>query len=217
VTAAWLGAFPRGTAAAIVAGAYLLGAVPWSYLIVRLLTGADVRSVGSGNAGATNVVRAAGKRAGLLALVLDAGKGVAAVLIARWLDAPEPLVGLAAVAAVVGHVFPVFLGFRGGKGVATGAGALITLAPWAGLFAVVTFLVALKTGRYVALGSIAAAATYPVWMWLCGWWRITAPPSRALLASAAAIGLLVVVKHHSNLRRLRAGTELRVDQTKEGV
>ena len=198
------------TALAIVVGAYLLGAVPWSYLIVRLTTGSDVRNTGSGNAGATNVARAAGKGAGLLALLLDAAKGVAAVAIARWLAAPELVVGAAALAAVVGHVFPVFLGFRGGKGVATGAGALATLAPLAGLLVLATFLTVLALTRYVSLASIAGAALFPFWIWGCGWWGWTAPVGRPLIASAAAISLLVIWRHRSNLRRLRAGTEQRV-------
>jgi acyl phosphate:glycerol-3-phosphate acyltransferase len=203
---------PMGSAFAIVAGAYLLGAVPWSYLIVRLATGSDVRSVGSGNAGATNVARAAGKGAGLLALLLDAAKGVVAVLVARRLGAPDAVVGAAALAAVLGHVFPVFLGFRGGKGVATGAGALATLAPWAGLLAFGTFVTVLAVTRYVSLASVAGAALFPIWIWCCGWWGWTAPPSPGLLGSAAAISLLVIWRHRSNLRRLRAGTERRVGE-----
>jgi acyl phosphate:glycerol-3-phosphate acyltransferase len=205
-----LGGMAPLAASGIVVGAYLLGAVPWSYLIVRLTTGSDVRSVGSGNAGATNVTRAAGKRAGLLALLLDAAKGVAAVAIARWLGAPEVIVGAAALAAVVGHVFPVFLGFRGGKGVATGAGALATLAPLAGLLVLATFVTVLALTRYVSLASIAGAALFPFWIWGCGWWGWTEPVGRSLIASAAAISLLVIWRHRSNLRRLRAGTEQRV-------
>lgn len=207
-----IGEMAPAVAIGIVAGAYLLGAIPWSYWIVRLATGSDVRSVGSGNAGATNVLRTAGKGAGLLALFLDVAKGVAAVVIARWLEAPEPLVGAAALAAVVGHIFPVFLGFRGGKGVATGAGALATVVPLAGLLAFATFVVALVLTRYVSMASIAGAALFPVWIWCCGWWGWTAAPGRALLASAAAISLLVIWKHRSNLQRLRAGTELRVGE-----
>ena len=109
---------------AIVAGAYALGSVPFSYLIVKLAKGRDVRTVGSGNAGATNVMRAAGKAAGAAALLLDCGKGVAAVTAARALGASGLVVGGAAVAVVAGHIYPVFLGFRGGKGVATASGAL---------------------------------------------------------------------------------------------
>src|SRR4030095_11063293 len=113
-----------------VVAAYFLGSIPWSYLIVRLLKGTDVRREGSGNVGATHVLRAAGKGAGLLALALDAAKGIVAVVVARRLGFGAAWVGGAAVAVVLGHVFPVFLGLRGGKGVATAAGALGSLAPW---------------------------------------------------------------------------------------
>src|SRR5262249_55669760 len=116
---------------ALVAGAYLLGSISWSYLLVWLLQGRDVRTVGSGNAGATNAMRAAGKGVGVAVLLLDVGKGVAAIEVARALEAPPPVVGAAAVAVVLGHVYPVFFGFRGGKGVATSAGAMGALAPLA--------------------------------------------------------------------------------------
>ena len=148
-------------AAALVAGAYLLGSISFSYLIVRVLQGRDVRTVGSGNAGATNVLRAAGKLPGIAALVLDVAKGVAAVVIARSLAAPPPVVGGCAVAVVLGHVFPVFLGFRGGKGVATAAGALGALAPLALVPAVVVLVAVVAWKRYVSLGSIVAALTFP--------------------------------------------------------
>jgi glycerol-3-phosphate acyltransferase PlsY len=122
------------------------------------------------------------------------------------------LVGVCALAAVIGHIFPVFLGFRGGKGVATGAGALATLAPLAGLLALATFVIALLVTRYVSLASATGAALFPIWIWCCGWWGWTARPGLPLLASAAAISLLVIWRHQSNFERLRAGTELRVGE-----
>ena len=198
-------------AAALVAGAYLLGSISFSYLIVRVLQGRDVRAVGSGNAGATNVLRTAGKLPGIAALVLDVAKGVAAVVAARALAAPPPVVGLCAVAVVLGHVFPVFLGFRGGKGVATAAGAMGALAPLAMVAVLVLFAVVVAWSRYVSLGSVAAAVAFPValalgraagWIEADGW----------VLAAGAAIAALIVWKHRSNLARLRAGRERRLGE-----
>ncbi len=201
----------------VVAGSYLLGSIPWSYLIVRLIKGTDVRRVGSGNVGATNVLRTAGKGAGLAALALDAAKGVAAVLIASRLGLAPVWVGASAVAVVLGHVFPVFLGFRGGKGVATAAGALGTLAPWALLAAVVVFAAVVAVTRYVSLGSICAVFVFPLALWLgnrAGWPAVT---DNAIVGAAAVVAALIVIKHQSNLRRLLAGTERRVGQAKENA
>jgi acyl phosphate:glycerol-3-phosphate acyltransferase len=201
----------------VVAGAYILGSIPWSYLIVRLIKGMDVRRVGSGNVGATNVLRTAGKSAGLAALALDAAKGVAAVWIAVRLGLQPAWVGAAAVAVVLGHVFPVFLGFRGGKGVATAAGALGTLAPWALLAAVVVFAAVVVASRYVSLGSICAVLVFPLALWLAnrGGWPAVTP--NAIVVAAAAVAALIVIKHQSNLRRLLAGTERRIGQPKENA
>jgi glycerol-3-phosphate acyltransferase PlsY len=202
-------------AAALVAGAYLLGSISFSYLIVRALQGRDVRAVGSGNAGATNVLRTAGKVPGIAALVLDVAKGVAAVAAARALEAP-PVVGLCAVAVVVGHVFPVFLGFRGGKGVATATGAMGALAPLAMVPTLLLFAVVVAWSRYVSLGSVAAAVAFPValalgraagWIEADGW----------VLAAGAAIAALIVWKHRSNLARLRAGKERRLGQERQAA
>jgi glycerol-3-phosphate acyltransferase PlsY len=177
----------------------------------------DVRRVGSGNVGATNVLRTAGKGAGLAALALDAAKGVVAVLIAVRLGLQPVWVGAAAVAVVLGHVFPVFLGFRGGKGVATAAGALGTLAPWALLAALVVFAAVVAVTRYVSLGSICAVFVFPLALWLAnraGWPAVTA---NAIVGAAAAVAALIVIKHRSNLRRLLAGTERRIGQAKENA
>lgn len=199
-----------------VVAAYLLGSLPWSYLIVRLHRGIDVRTIGSKSAGATNVLRASGKWAALLALLLDAAKGAAAVLLARALDVGSWWLAAAAVAAVAGHVFPLFLGFRGGKGVATAAGVLALLVPGAALGALAVFAVMVAWKRYVSLGSVSAAVALPLLVgvyWSGGAYRMEpgVDPGAALLAGTAAIAALVIVKHRANLLRLRAGTESRLD------
>ena len=202
--------------AAIVAGAYLLGSIPWSYLIVKLAKGRDVRTVGSGNAGATNVMRAAGKAAGAAALLLDCGKGIAAVAVARGLGASSAVVGGAAAAVVIGHVFPVFLGFRGGKGVATASGALGALEPRVLAAAFVLFLLVVAWKRIISLGSIAGAAAYPLLLvggaWL-GWLR---PPGAGPVAAAFVIVALILVRHRANLDRLRRGVEPRLGERRPG-
>lgn len=200
----------------IVVLAYLLGSVSPSYLIVRRLQGRDVRSVGSGNAGATNVLRAAGRGAGLAVLLLDLGKGAAAVAVPQALEAPPAVVYLAAAAVVVGHVFPVYLGFRGGKGVATGVGAMLVLAPLAALGAIAVFAAVLVATRYVALGSVAGALSCAPLAWACGrlGWSEAAPPG--LVVTAAGLGLLIAAKHHDNFARLRAGTEAKLGEDLAG-
>ncbi|MCY3969533.1 MAG: glycerol-3-phosphate 1-O-acyltransferase PlsY [Acidobacteria bacterium] len=198
-----------------VALSYLLGSLPWSYLIVRLHRGIDVRTIGSRSAGATNVLRASGKWAALLALLLDAAKGAAAVVLARSLEVGSWWLAAAAVAAVAGHVFPLFLGFRGGKGVATAAGVLALLVPGAALGALAVFIVMVAWKRYVSLGSISAAVALPLLVgvyWSGGAFRVDqgVDSGPALLAGTAAIAVLVVVKHRANLARLRTGTESRL-------
>ncbi len=196
-------------------GAYLLGSIPWSYLIVRLLKGTDVRRVGSGNVGATNVLRTAGRAAGVAALALDAGKGVVAVMLARHLGLSPPWVGAAAVAVVLGHVFPLFLGLRGGKGVATAAGALGSLAPWALGVSLLLFAVVVGATRYVSLGSICGVAVFPVALYAAS--RVGGPlaPPGSVVSASAAVAALIVLKHAGNIRRLRAGTERRLGKRKE--
>ncbi|MEE8524059.1 MAG: glycerol-3-phosphate 1-O-acyltransferase PlsY [Thermoanaerobaculia bacterium] len=200
---------------ALILAAYLLGAVSFSLLIVRALRGIDIRTVGSGNAGATNVLRIAGVKPALAVLFLDVAKGVAPVLTARALEAPGPIVGAAAVAAVCGHVLPVYYGFHGGKGVATAAGALASLAPQAALIAAGAFALVLTATRYVSLASITAIGLFPVLIYAgsgAGW----RPPAPLwLLASATAVALLVVIMHRSNIRRLISGREHRVGDRKE--
>jgi glycerol-3-phosphate acyltransferase PlsY len=199
-------------AAAIVAGAYLLGSVPFSYLIVKLAKGRDVRTVGSGNAGATNVMRAAGKAAGVAALLLDCCKGIAAVTTARALGAPSAVVGAAAAAVVVGHVFPVFLGFRGGKGVATAAGALGALEPAVLAVGMALFVVVVAWKRYISLGSMTAAVSFPLLLLAgerLGWLR---PAGTGPVAASFAIAALILVRHAGNLDRLRRGVEPRLGE-----
>src|SRR5262245_37280951 len=147
--------------------AYLLGSIPFGYLIVRLTSGADIRKTGSGGTGATNVSRKAGKAAGVVTLALDAMKGAAAVLVARWLTGEAGtswVVAAAAALVVVGHCFPVWLKFKGGKGVATGLGVFLAIAPWAALAALAVFIVVVWRTRYISLGSIIAAAFLPLWV-----------------------------------------------------
>jgi glycerol-3-phosphate acyltransferase PlsY len=201
-----------GFAAALVAGAYLLGSVSFSVVVVRLIQGLDVRTVGSGNAGATNVLRAAGRRAGALVLALDVGKGITAVAVPRALDAPPSVVGGAAVAVVVGHVFPVFFGFRGGKGVATAAGALGLLTPAAVALGLAVFVAVVAWKRYVSLGSVVGAAAFPLLVALSlrlGW---LPSGDTWLLLPSTAVALIVIGRHATNLRRLWQGTELRLGE-----
>ena len=200
---------------AIFAGAYLVGSIPWSWLVVRWRTGRDVREVGSGNVGATNAMRAAGRRAGAVALALDVVKGVAPVLAVRALGAPPLVESAVATLAVIGHMVPVWLRFRGGKGVATAAGALGALAPLAMALSLVVFVVVVAWKRYVSLASLAAVCSFPLFVLLLrardGDLRADAP----FLVSSALVPLLIVWRHRGNLRRLRAGTERRLGERLE--
>ncbi len=191
--------------AIVFAGAYLLGAVPFGYIIYRLRSGRDIRAEGSGNIGATNVTRRAGLAAGIATLVLDFAKGYAAVLVATAVTHDPLALAIAAFSAVLGHVFPVYLGFRGGKGVATAAGVFSALAPASVLLALVVFAALFAVFRYVSLGSIFAVGSVPLFMMLLG------VPSRQVLFSAFATALLIIARHQSNIRRLLAGNEHRLD------
>lgn len=183
--------------------AYLIGSIPFGYLIVRGKVGADIRQTGSGGTGATNVSRRAGKLAGVVTLLLDALKGAGAVFFARAVTGSEWIVAAAAVAVIVGHIFPVWLGFRGGKGVATGAGVFLVLAPVAVLCAGVVFLAIVFITRYVSLGSMIGAAMIPVFVWLMS-------DSRPLLIAAVLGALLIVFAHRGNIERLARGTEAKI-------
>jgi len=179
--------------------AYLLGSIPFGYILVRCTKGRDIRSIGSGNIGATNVFRAS-KITGLLTLVLDAGKGYLAVVVAERLGGSIEWQAAAAVAAIVGHIFTVWLRFKGGKGVATGCGAYLALSPAAVLTTLVLFVFILIVTRYISASSIGATAFFPLWAFLWG------EPLPVILW--AAIGsLLIIAKHHQNIRRLLSGTE----------
>ena len=180
---------------------YLLGSIPFGYLLVRRFRGQDVRTTGSGNIGATNVGRAS-PALGATTLVLDALKGLAAVLLAsRIFPGQSNLAFVAALAAVAGHIFPVWLGFRGGKGVATGLGSFLLLTPKAILLALAVFVAVAAALRFVALASIVATASLPLLALLLG------EGSKPVLLMAAA--LLIIVKHHQNIGRMLRGTEPR--------
>ena len=200
---------------ALVLGAYLLGSVSFSLLIVRLLRGQDIRDLGSGNAGATNVLRNLGKAPALAVLLLDIGKGVLAVALARALDAPGPVVGAAALAVILGHIFPIYFGFRGGKGVATITGSLGTLALKPALLSALVFLVVLALSRMVSLGSIVGSGVFPLLVYLCGHFGLTPPAPAWLLVTATLAALLIIAVHHENIARILAGKERRLGDPKE--
>jgi acyl phosphate:glycerol-3-phosphate acyltransferase len=186
-----------GTGALIIA--YLLGSIPFGYIVVKQTHGTDIRSIGSGNIGATNVYRK-NRGAGIATLILDAAKGYVAVLAAAWLTRDTGWQAMAAVAAILGHMFTVFLSFKGGKGVATAAGAYLALSPQAVALTLVVFIAVAALTRYVSLASIAAAAAFPFAVYLRG------EPNEVLVA--AIIGAaLIVFKHHQNIHRLLKGTE----------
>jgi glycerol-3-phosphate acyltransferase PlsY len=185
--------------------AYFLGAIPFGYLIVHWKKHVDIRGVGSGNIGATNALRAAGWSGALLTLVLDTTKGYLAVLGASYLtNHNKSYIALAAVAAVLGHVFPIYLKFRGGKGVATGVGIFLYLATIPLLGAVAIFVVVLAFSRFVSLGSIIGTCSFPILYFLLSYRK---DPSLWILLAAVFCSSLVVWRHRDNIKRLVAGTE----------
>lgn len=181
--------------------AYLLGSIPSGYVLGKL-SGVDVRQVGSGNVGATNVARAVGKRQGVLTLLADALKGMAPVAIGLWMQLRPEALAVVASAAFLGHLYPVFLRFSGGKGVATGLGALLIIAPLATLLVVGVFLAVAFSTRLVSLSSIIAAALAPLALWL-----FFQPP--AIVWMGAFLAAMIVWRHRGNIQRLLAGTEPR--------
>ncbi|MFL6335245.1 MAG: glycerol-3-phosphate 1-O-acyltransferase PlsY [Pyrinomonadaceae bacterium] len=197
--------------AAVVLVAYLLGSIPFGYLLVRLFVGGDVRESGSGGTGATNVTRRAGKGVGVLTLLLDLLKGMAAVFVAgALLGASEGArwwVCAAGAAAVLGHVFPVWLRFRGGKGVATGLGVFLVLAPLATLCAALIFVVVVWLWRYVSLGSIVAASLLPLAVWSLSALGVGDRAPRPLLLLSVLGAALIVFMHRANVGRLLRGEE----------
>jgi acyl phosphate:glycerol-3-phosphate acyltransferase len=187
---------------AVLAGAYLLGAIPFGYLLVKITTGRDVRDAGSGNIGATNVLRTTGRAAGVATLLLDIAKGYLAVWLAGWLTGQDPVwMSLAALAVMAGHAFPVFLGFKGGKAVASFVGAYLCLTPLPLAAVLIVFVVTVAVTRYISLGSVLAAGVFPFAVWI-----ISHPPW-IVVAAAAVSSAFIVYRHRSNLERLRAGTE----------
>ena len=207
----------------IAVAAYLLGSIPTGFLLVRLFRRQDIRTVGSGNIGATNVLRTGARGLGAATFLLDVLKGCTAIWVAAavWrsvaavthLAPTMPLLGFEAIAAllcVLGHMFPVWLGFKGGKGVATGFGVFLVAAPWAALAAIGVFFVVLALSRYVSLSSILGALCFPVFAWFLPS-QDAARGNRSLffIAVQTAVSLLIVAKHHQNIARLFAGKENR--------
>jgi acyl phosphate:glycerol-3-phosphate acyltransferase len=187
---------------AILVIAYIAGAIPFGYLLVRFTTGTDVRAAGSGNIGATNVLRTTGRAAGVATLLLDIGKGYFAVWIAGRLSHHDPLwMSMAALAVMAGHAYPVFLKFHGGKAVASCIGAFLCITPVALVAVTVVFVATVAWTRYISMGSIVASAALPLGVWL-----LEKPPLPVLLAAIAAAGF-VIYKHSSNISRLRQGSE----------
>ena len=202
---------------AIAVAAYLLGSIPTGYLLVRIFRRQDIRSVGSGNIGATNVLRFGGVSLGIITFILDVLKGSAAVwlgaALGAWLMPPVPpstdplrrAEALAALFAVLGHMFTCWLHFHGGKGVATGFGVFLAASPWAALAAFGVFAVTFALSRYVSVSSIVAALSFMVFAWFFP----PGPHPAVFYAVECIIALLIVIKHHTNIRRLIDGTEAR--------
>jgi glycerol-3-phosphate acyltransferase PlsY len=190
----------------IPAASYLLGSIPFGLLLGKLFGATDVRKEGSGNIGATNVARVAGPLAGILTLLLDAAKGALAVILAaRLSDQSSTWMMIAGLCALVGHCFPIWLGFHGGKGVAAAAGIFLVLSPLAFLAAAILFFLVVLYWRFVSLGSISAAAAMPLLIYFF-WAPHHAPPYAVTLGSLAA-ALLIVYKHDANIQRLVQGDE----------
>src|SRR4051812_28172952 len=211
--------------------AYLLGSIPFGYILVRLFRKQDIRQSGSGNIGATNVARSGAKGLGIVTLLLDAAKGYAAVAIAGWISSTAPhrvnayrdgspysedhsfflCCAIAAIFAILGHMYPVWLKFKGGKGVATGVGVFLALAPMAVGLVLVLFFVVVWCSRYVSLGSIVATAALPILAWAL--YRRSV--SQIVFVAAAFAAFMIIAKHHQNIRRLLAGTEHRLGEKKQ--
>ena len=196
----------------IVLLAYLVGSIPFGYVVVKLRDGFDVRSVGSGNIGATNVLRAVGKGGAFVTLLLDAAKGYAAVLISGTVSHGKAwIVALSAVAVILGHMFPIFLRFRGGKGVATGVGTFLYLAKLPVLLAILIFLLTIFLWRYVSLASLLGAAFFPILYYLLEYPQSS---SLSILLAASFCSLMIIVRHRTNIQRLVAGKEPKLTRSK---
>ena len=198
--------------------AYLLGSIPFGYLIVRWQKGVDVRSTGSGSTGATNVMRNLGIIGFVATFILDVSKGILAVLLASHLTSSDPRwiplsgdprwIALASVAAILGHCFPIWLKFRGGKGVATGVGVFIALAPLQVVLVLVIFAIVVAIWRYISLGSIVGTAAFPLLVYFMK------HPPLPIVWGAAGSAIIIIAMHHGNIKRLLAGTENKVGKKK---
>lgn len=190
--------------------AYFLGSIPFGYLIVRWQRGIDVRTTGSGSIGATNVMRNLGLIGFVATFLLDCGKGIAAVLLASRLTAANPVwIAAAALGAIVGHCFPVWLKFRGGKGVATAVGVFLALAPFEVGVSLAIFALVVAISRTISLGSIIAVGAFPVLLYFLH------HPPLSIVAGAAASAVVIIIQHRSNIQRLLAGTENRLGRKQE--
>lgn len=182
--------------------AYFIGAIPFGYLLVRWKTGGDIRASGSGNTGATNVLRTTGIVTGIATLILDISKGYFAVWIADRASSGSPFwMSLTALAVMAGHAYPVFLGFKGGKAVASFIGAFLKLVPLATIAMIVVFIAVVAKTRYISLGSIVGAATFPLAVWL-----VFQPPLSVELAALVA-AIFIIYRHRTNIMRLQQGSE----------
>ena len=184
--------------------AYLLGSLPTALLVVRLMTGEDVRRKGSGNVGATNALRAAGWKAGVAVTLIDVAKGVLAVWLIQRYNPESSWVSAAMLAVVVGHCYPVWLKFRGGKGVAAGFGAFLVIEPISALAILVVWFLVLAISRWVALASMVASAVFPLALKLIG------EPDMVTLISVSAAAVLIIFRHSSNIRKMLAGEEVKI-------
>ncbi|MGO9435999.1 MAG: glycerol-3-phosphate 1-O-acyltransferase PlsY [Terracidiphilus sp.] len=203
----------------VVAAAYLLGSIPTGYLLVRFFRKQDIRTIGSGNIGATNVMRSGARGLGAVTFLLDVLKGCCAVWLGALLgpllmpsDPVRSVEALAALCAVLGHMFPVWLHFRGGKGVATGFGVFLVAAPLAALAAIAVFAVILALSRFVSLASILGAASFPIF----AWFLVHGSKPAFFIAVQTLVALMIIAKHHQNIGRLLSGTESRFGQRQEG-
>jgi glycerol-3-phosphate acyltransferase PlsY len=194
----------------LILNGYLLGSIPFAFLLARHWTGVDVRMSGSGNVGATNVLRLTTPSLGLAVLALDVAKGSTAVWVARAAGRGDLVCAAAGLAAIVGHVYPVWLQFRGGKGVAVACGVFSVLAPLVTAVAVGVFSAVVWATRYVSLGSVVASLALPPLAYGLG-------ASAAVVVAASAAALLIVVRHRENLARVRAGTERRLGERGQPV
>lgn len=184
--------------------AYLLGSLPTALLLVRLMTGEDVRQKGSGNIGGTNAMRAAGWKAGVAVTLIDIGKGALAVALMQRYNPESVWVAAAMLAVVIGHCYPVWLKFRGGKGVAAGFGAFVVVAPLSAAAALVVWFLVLVISRWVALASMVASAVFPLAL------KLIDKPDMVTLVSVSAAAVLIIFRHSSNIRKMLTGEEVKV-------